>query len=152
MQEQIIKFETAKLAKEKGFIWDVKEAYYADKDELSKRMREECWDGYPVNTEDEAYLAAPTQEQLKKFIREERGVHIEIGRNASGYYWVMCKSDGGTDLGYSDFSGPNASGVWDKYEDAFEDALQVQLYTDLKKVKGHWSNYSEFAIKRYALK
>lgn len=77
MKEEIITFETAKLAKKKGFTWDVKEAYYASKDELSKIMREECWNGYPVNTEDEAYLAAPTQSLLQKWLREVHKIIVE---------------------------------------------------------------------------
>ena len=93
---------------------------------------------------------APTQSLLQKFIREKRGVHIEIHRNASGYYWSMCRADGGTDLGWSDHTGPNYGGVWDSFEDALENALQVQLSYDLPndtKVIKHWGNYVEFALK-----
>ena len=62
----------------------------------------------------------------------------------------MCKSDGWTDLGWSDHTGTNLGGVWDKFEDALENALQIQLSYDLpndiKTIK-HWGNYVEFALK-----
>jgi hypothetical protein len=78
MKDQLVSFEVATIAKEKGFDWDVKEAYYATKNELSDLMREECWNGYPVNTEDKAYLAAPTQSLLQRWLREVHKVHIEV--------------------------------------------------------------------------
>ena len=94
----------------------------------------------------------PEQDLLKKLIREKRGVHIMINRNASGFFWEMM-NDGGTDLGYSDHTGPNDSGVWDRYEEALEDALQVQLTLDLpknssKSIGGHWGLYAKHAIEK----
>jgi len=152
MKEQLITFKTAKLAKEKGFNIRTK-GYYNDG--IYKNTGSEIGqyhsftNGKPI-TEDIGICLAPTQSLLQKFIREIRGVHIEIHRNASGYYWSMCRSDGGTDLGWSGISGPNAGGVWDKYEDALEHALQIQLSYDLPndlKVIKHWGNYVEFAFK-----
>lgn len=147
MEEQLISFETAKLAKEKGFILDevntpILQIYY-----LSGKL-EYDEDGFQPNHEEAIY--APTQSLLQKFIRETRSVHIEIHRNASGYYWSMCKADGGTDLGWSDISGPNDGGVWDSFEGALENALQVQLSYDLPNditIIEHWGNYVEFALK-----
>jgi len=60
----------------------------------------------------------------------------------------MCKSDSGTDLGWSEECGPNASGVWDEFEDALEHALFTQLGLELKQYDGHWSNYAQKAIKK----
>jgi len=56
----------------------------------------------------------------------------------------MYKSDSGTNLG------TNHSGVWDKYEEALENAEQVQLNFDLPKDISkirYWSNYAQFALK-----
>jgi hypothetical protein len=154
MKEQLVKFETAKLAKKKGFydlnvngnirisqdyIYDNKGAIYSISELLSSDF----------NKTENNLFNAPTQSLLQKFIRETRGVHIEIHRNASGYYWGMCKEDGGTDLGWSDHSGPNMGGVWDSFEDALENASQVQLSYDLPnntKVIKHWGNYVDFAL------
>lgn len=91
-----------------------------------------------------------TQCDIHKFIRETRGVHIEVHRNASGYYWSMCMSDGGTNLGWSGHTGPNLGCVWDSYEEALEAAMNCQLHYDLPKdttVIGHWSNYVKFMLK-----
>jgi len=118
MKEEIITFETAKLAKKKGFTWDVKEAYYASKDELSKIMREECWNGYPVNTEDEAYLAAPTQSLLQRWLREVHNIFIEI--NVNYCYTVYYKDE--LELESSEYT-------------SYEAALEYSLIEALKLIK-----------------
>lgn len=167
MEEQKISIETAKLAKEKGLQIGCKKSYCEyhssyeyDGDKTHPESYEKgdvkLEDFFTVNNYENLDLSnehftiyeAPTQSLLQKFIRETRGVHIEIHRNASGYYWSMCKADGGTDLGWSDHTGPNLGGVWDSYEGALENALQVQLSYDLPndtKVIKHWGNYAEFA-------
>lgn len=153
MNETLINFETAKLAKEKGFDIPVRN-FYPDLTWDSKELYHCVNVGFEFTNEDNGgfgdIILAPTQSLLQKFIRETRGVHIEIHRNASGYYWSMCKADGGTDLGWSDISGPNDGGVWDSFESALENALQVQLSYDLPNnmtIIKHWGNYVEFALK-----
>lgn len=145
MEERIVSLETAKLAKEKGFDIKQPKGYYTHGD-----TQLVLWvDSENYNDQKDFIAFSPTQSSLQKFIREKRGVHIEIHRNASGYYWSMCMSDGGTDLGWSDMSGPNLSGVWDEFEDALENALQVQLSYDLpedKSIIKHWGNYVEFIL------
>jgi hypothetical protein len=174
MKDQLIKFETAKIAKKKGFDIPTYTAYIGG--EFHENESEpNGYDGYDlastenwnmeglVFTKDGSSCfgcqnnpkyfegcTATTQSLLQRFIRETRGVHIEIHRNGSGYYWSMCKEDSGTDLGWSEYRGPNDSGVWDKFEDALEDALFVQLSYDVPdniKVIKHWGNYVQFAIK-----
>ena len=145
MEEQLVSFKTAKLAKEKGFNEGSYHLYTYPNNELKS------FQALNYNAEqDGLQYEAPTQSLLQKFIRETRGVHIEIHRNASGYYWSMCKADGGTDLGWSDISGPNDGGVWNSFEGALENALQVQLSYDLPNnitIIKHWGNYVEFALK-----
>lgn len=167
MQEELVSFQVAKLAKEKGFNIECLHFYAKPKSKMfgldehnrsysiTNKSKSLYTIGEHAALHIESVYFAPTQSLLQKFIRETRGVHIEIHRNASGYYWSMCKADGGTDLGWSELSGPNASGVWNEFEDALENALQVQLSYDLpkdKKVMHHWSNYSEFAINNLKLK
>lgn len=155
MEEQRVNFETAVLAKEKEFDGLCFDAYNTHKMKYSDGWLEYIDDNEieipftskVLKPED---ILSPTQSLLQKFIRETRGVHIEIHRNASGYYWSMCKSDGGTDLGWSDIAGLNPAGVWDSFEDALENALQVQLSYDLPNditIIKHWGNYVEFALK-----
>ena len=169
MKEGLVNFETAKLAKEKGFnvgceygYTRLKELMTIDRSEASyfagasidyRNSELESYNKPYLECNDDEYVCiytASTQSLLQKFIRETRGVHIEIHRNASGYYWSMCKADGGTDLGWSDISGPNDGGVWDSFEGALENALQVQLSYDLPNnitIIKHWGNYVEFALK-----
>lgn len=169
MEEQLVSFETAKLAREKGFNVECRYGYTRLKELMTiDRSQESFFEGASRNyrnselesynksyleCNDDEYVCIYTalaQSLLQKFIRETRGVHIEIHRNASGYYWSMCKADGGTDLGWSDISGPNDGGVWDSFEDALENALQVQLSYDLPNdmtIIKHWGNYVEFALK-----
>tara|TARA_R110000796_G_scaffold118353_4_gene231976 strand:- start:1261 stop:1728 length:468 start_codon:yes stop_codon:yes gene_type:complete len=142
-KDELITFETARLAKEKGFDWECRFLYHSELNWEEGKGVDYNWNSFDS-------FSAPTQTLLQRFIRETRGVHIEIHRNASGYYWGMCKSNGGTDLGWSDQSGPNHSGVWDSNEEALENAMFVQLSFDLPentRMIGHWGNYVVNALK-----
>ena len=146
MEEQLITLVTAKLLKERRFNVPVRDYWHPTYEESNDLGI----DDFNRDTWGEGYYSLPTQSLLQKFIREQRGVHIEVRRNASGYFWEMCRSDGVTDLGWSDSSGPNAGGVWGTFEDALENAMFIQLSCDLPentKVIGHWGNYVEYAIK-----
>lgn len=103
MKEQVISFETAKLAKEKGFEWPVKSHYQIS---LTERVHPEDgksgsfgWekgelslqDGYFINNWKESdftnkswyHCAAPTQALLQKWVREEHNLHIYISTTPS---------------------------------------------------------------------
>lgn len=182
MEEQLISFETAKLAKEKGFTLLVPRAYIGgelrtnevdesnadysgydhsvDLDDFDDNWNKEKWlftkdfcECFGCNLDNKKYFeacSAPTQSLLQRWIRETRGVNIQIYNNASGYLFQMSKADSGTDLGWSEYEGPNNSGVWDTYEGALEAALKVQLALDL--VQGaHWGLYVASAIKALKL-
>ncbi len=84
-----------------------------------------------------------------RFMREERGVLAYAYRNASGYLWAIEKSDGGTNLGWSDFDGDcEMSGAFTTYDKALEDIISLELeYGNLLHKKTysrikHWSNYA----------
>lgn len=55
-----------------------------------------------------------------KWLREEKGYHIEFVGNACGYLFIVSDipSKGGTDRYCSDYSGPNDGGTWNSYEEA----------------------------------
>lgn len=149
MKDQIINFVTAKLAKSKGYSQCSLPTVYEKEGGALTTLSGGCYDS---GEDSKRYINAPTQSLLQRFIREKRGVHIEVRRRASGYFWEMCRSDGGTNLGWSGHSGPNDGGVWGSFEDALENALQVQLAYDLPKdtsVIKHWSNYVDQAIKKH---
>lgn len=92
--------------------------------------------------------AAPTQDVLHKWVRENKNVLISVYRNASGFLWSMSTADGGTDLGYSDERGDcEHSGTFTTYEKAYEDALYLSLLGDVKKYRNggnHYSGYVEY--------
>jgi hypothetical protein len=75
MKEELITFETAKLAKEKGFDLEVRDYYHPNygltdiSDELCN-MNGSNWA--------KGYYSAPTQSLLQKWLREEHNVDISI--------------------------------------------------------------------------
>lgn len=103
MQDQLITFETARLAARKQFEW---------RTGLNKAFNR----GSTICT----------QALLQKWLREEKKISVEPYFNASGACWSICKTDGTHIIDY-DYSGPNDSGCWDTYEEALENALQVAL-------------------------
>ena len=115
MKETLISFETAKLAKKKGFGWfgfgECEKFYYPPTKELTRNHRGE---NYP----------APTQSLLQKWLREVHEIHININTfyfedlGKYGYEvediihkegWVVMSNTAGT------------------YEEALEKGLQKAL-------------------------
>jgi hypothetical protein len=86
MEEIKISFETAKLAKEKGFniptiSYYTPEGYCTESEGYqTERLEESNWnDGqgsYPTSPE-EVDCSAPTQSLLQKWLREKHKIHIE---------------------------------------------------------------------------
>ena len=94
IQDEIVTYEVAKLAKEKGFPQDVdrwmgelhsamNSNYYNHKGELNgdcieiikrKIQKEEVPKEFEL-------VAAPTQSLLQRWLREEKGIHISIDRD-----------------------------------------------------------------------
>ena len=120
MKDLFLPFELACKAKEQGFNepcfgkWNrVNKRFYPRKNlsELNKNSE------FSVNT-----IAAPLYQQIVDFIRE-RGIVISIYNNAGGFLWNMAKSEGGTDMGWSEYTGSNDSGVWDTFYEALLAAI-----------------------------
>ena len=118
MNEDFVSFDLAKNLKEKGFPQYTEKSYFVG--DHKKRM---CSVGafLHICTQNSAHLiAAPTISQVLKWLREEKGYHIEFVGNACGYLFIVSDipSKGGTDRYCSDYSGPNDGGTWDSYEEA----------------------------------
>ena len=122
MEDTRITFETAKLAKEKGFPQEPnrrKVPYYNYKGEfngdvtdfLRKYLREE-------DTSDVESVSAPTQSLLAKWLREEHNIHLISYKNINidGYDWCYITTDGITNIN-----------SYKTYEDAYEIGLQEAL-------------------------
>ena len=82
MKEELIKFETAKLAKEKGF--NIEGYYYYDEDNQELLIHDD--DAFTVqNTKPDICWYAPTQSLLQKWLREEHDIIV----------WVTPYTNGG---------------------------------------------------------
>jgi hypothetical protein len=124
IHEEICTYEVAKLAKEKGF--DVP-THYAYNENCQKAMYMElCLNR---NTKDSRSISAPTQSLLQRWLREEKGIVIEViclptTRTSSKYEYkrhLFFGSDGHyLESEYGDE-------IFDTYELALEDAIKYAL-------------------------
>jgi len=74
-------------------------------------------------------------QQAFRFFREKYNILANVYSNASGYLFEWHDSIGGTHRGWSDYEGPNDSGVWDTYEEAETKCLDklIQIVKDNDK-------------------
>ena len=128
MEEQLVGFETAKLAKEKGFKPEHPSTDYV----LGYKTNDEedlVWRKAEFQEEDctcEGNFLAPTQSLLQKWIREKHNLHIDIGwtplNNGENIpfktikWWYMVSS-----IGTPSIDDNNKS--FDTYEEAIEEGL-----------------------------
>ena len=123
MEDTRVTFETAKLAKEKGFPQETNRLeipYYNYKGEfkgdvsdwrIRKYLRGE-------DTSDIEFVSAPTQSLLTKWLREEHNIHLIAYKNINidGYDWCYITTDGITNIN-----------SYKTYEEALEIGLQEAL-------------------------
>lgn len=114
MKDQLVSFEVAKLAKEKGFI-DHNECYFFD-NEGNEVVN------YYVNNYNKrsTLIARPTQSLLQKWLREKHNLHIAIHPkilmdNSTVYFAYLGKPK-------YDFDN-----LFETYEEALEDQLLIRL-------------------------
>jgi hypothetical protein len=94
-------------------------SFYDNKKELRRSLLE-----YPIinskNGFHEKYgiVTTPTYSQAFRWFREKYNILTIVYANASGYLFEWEDAVGGTHRGWSEYEGPNDSGVWDTYEDA----------------------------------
>ena len=135
MEEQLISFDTAKLAKEKGFNIPTI-SYYSPKGRseesegyMTERLESSNWnDGqgsYPTHAKD-VECSAPTQSLLQKWIREVHNISIKID---DFYTNGKLRFDFSvSELGSQD---DNPKGIFEIYEEA----LEMALFEALKLIK-----------------
>ena len=129
MEDTRITFETAKLAKEKGFpqepnrlkipYYNYKGEFKGDvKDWLRKYLRNE-------DTSDVESVSAPTQSLLAKWLREEHNIIILVDyEGIDGYYYKF----------YSYKEGNKNYDASDKNYNTYEEALEAGLQATLKLI------------------
>lgn len=133
MTEQLITFETAKLAKEKGFdipCWN----FFSKEDKEEDIMN---WVG--VNFKQKLSVARkfvrywkPTQSYLQKWLREVHNIHIQLAMHEFGK-WVFGLQL--QDKGMEDYPRISKNNVWDIEDyNSYEDALEAGIYQALKLI------------------
>lgn len=141
MEEQIVSFETAKLAKEKKFNWKCRGKIHCSHEHfVKKNVIPSNVNTYhknmfaPIENHNrtfqdgtQTYTSLPTQSLLQKWLREVHNIHIIVFLNSEKQYF--------SDV-YQNFQLPVDSGeldsllsgrVYISYEDALEAALQEAL-------------------------
>lgn len=141
MKEELITFETAKLAKEKGFpindstiTWyeengEINEVQYPGDEGLSdyisikvKNEEQSLTTGKnPIVSYEDGFYLAPTQSLLQKWLREEQKILVVVTHKILDYKGNNIKFTTNTTVGIR-------NGVWyDSYEEALEKGLQEAL-------------------------
>ena len=121
MKEQIVGFEVAKLAKDKGFDWLCKYAY-----DINKKLFHDSHCN--TNWNDKVFLisecSAPTQALLQKWLREKHKINCKVASNSLICHFPMNEilEEYGTEL-----CGPKRFILFDTYEKALEAGLLAAL-------------------------
>jgi len=122
IEERYCSRELSKLLKEKGFDEPCLCAWLLG-DDMTYRFQSSI---YHNCLEDNEYLC-PTHQMACDWLRD-KGYHIEIFTNASGYRFIISKiPPNGTDLVCDDIEGNNDGGAWDNYGECIEDAIKYCL-------------------------
>lgn len=134
MKEQLINFETAKLAKEKGVKLDINGLYWED-------GSYDSGENALVYEEFQDVMSAPTQSLLQKWLREVHDIFISIN-TTSDFRW---NSDDEGDQEYLPVHQfrivKNKDNYkydvtdWSSVYDIYEEALEIGLYQALKLIK-----------------
>ena len=130
MEEQLIKLKTAKLAKEKGFNWECRN-YYNQKDNRIHNVVSRDYNSIiykeAKDYEKCEYHSAPTQSLLAKWLREERGVHVQA-HPIINFKWGFSTFRTDESLLYAQATGYIGEEYEGKtYEEAFEAGLKRAL-------------------------
>ena len=123
MEDTRVTFETAKLAKEKGFFQETNRLeipYYNYKGEFKGDVSDWRIRKYirGEDTSDIEFVSTPTQSLLAKWLREEHNIHLIAYKNINidGYDWCYITTDGITNIN-----------SYKTYEEAYEIGLQEAL-------------------------
>lgn len=138
MKEQLISFETAKLAKEKGFNLECKCFYTNPRSKMFgidehnnyypiKNIFKKIYTiGFEATLNSKNVIYSPTQSLLQKWLREKHNIDVEIHREGpiqsqrDGFsLWIMSL--------YETIFPWKLGGIHNTYEEALEKGLQEAL-------------------------
>jgi len=141
MKEQLITFETAKLAKEKGFDIPTPFYYhphyglYASSFEYGDEA--EVNDNYNSDEWADGYYAAPTQSLLQKWLREKYNIEVELRRHFKSYNIMrICTYIKDEDIN----TDKDLKGLDFKDFKTYEQALETGLLTALNTIQNDQHN------------
>lgn len=118
MKDELISFETAKLAKEKGFGKTLETIYPHSYLEDGKIVLNSC------NNTEEGLFSAPTQSLLQKWLRDIHNIHINVSNlHLSKGEW----REQAYNLDEGHYKGAPAGFHFKTYEKALEIGLQEAL-------------------------
>ena len=138
MEEQLISFETAKLAKEKGFNEFSNNLYSLMSENLIKDSKNKNSDSDDKHREYK-FVSVPTQSLLQKWIREVHNIEILINRIPPEA--VLASKNNGKNIlnnySYYVWSLNNNPRIANKgsFKNTYEEALEVGLQEALKLIK-----------------
>ena len=139
--EDYVRFETAKLLKEKGFPqeYDIyhsmvyNEEDYEDEYEVQRMVLETkpvkagTLSSYPIGVP-EPKCYCPTLQMAMKWLREMHHLSVEVYRTACGYIGCIVAIPSGTDIKFLEEEGDDLnSGTYTKWEYACEAAIKYCL-------------------------
>ena len=125
IQEEVVTYEVAKLAKEKGFSQHIGDDAYVVENEYDDKYEVGCCYPIPFIPDYLPTITAPTQSLLQRWLREEKKVeayvrHFEETNKYPHHFGVIITDDKGQTL---EIGGK----LFDTYELALEDALKYAL-------------------------
>ena len=122
MKDELVKFETAKLAKEKRF--DVIQRFGVEASLYDNKGKHTYYAnyGFMYSGLNEGYISAPTQSLLQRWLREEHNIHIVIRRGWGKPIWYDYVIETTTDA-FLTFENQS----WSTYEEALEEGLKQAL-------------------------
>lgn len=139
MKEQLINFETAKLAKEKGFDLITNQAFdlriYRPSNLFEENIEKISNAKEYSNSEYERFQR-PSQSLIQRWLREKHRVDIQITRNKPMYHEYrveIYKINDDTNYQYLQINENNSD--YCKWFNIYEDALENALQEALKLIK-----------------
>ena len=128
MKKELITFETARLAKEKGFDWGVRHYYGSPMNPHICYAKDDYGIPRDYNSKDKGnpsyYISAPTQSLLQRWLREVHNIHIRVEYNNP--FYIGC------------FLIPDYKARYNlasRTSETYEDALEKALIKALKEIK-----------------
>ena len=123
MSDELVSLETAKLAKEKGFNWPCSSVKIETIEGSEREVYDEDECRY-VTVKDVAKTRIPTQTQLQRWLREEKGYYVYPFFDNEELKWTYVVREKTGDM-WIPLIGETP--YYDCFEEAMEDALKFVL-------------------------